>query len=272
MRCFKLTIAYDGTDYAGWQVQPQRRTIQAVFEAALAKLVGQPIRVTASGRTDAGVHARGQTVSFSADTRLPPEVFRRALNATLPRDVVVLEAAEAEAGFEANRHAIGKRYRYVIDDGPFGDVFARRYCWHHRSRLDAAAMDRAAQALGGRHDFAAFQTQGSPRLSTVRTVCDISVRRGLDAQSDLVITEIEADGFLYNMVRAIVGTLVEVGRAARGENWIAEVLRSKDRHAAGRTAPPQGLFLMHVKYGDRAGEGRAGQGRGGEGLGIRDEG
>ena len=256
MRTFKLTIAYDGTALAGWQVQSGRRTVQEVLETALAKITGQQVRVTASGRTDAGVHARGQVVSFRAESRLAPEVLRRALNATLPRDVVVLEAVEAPDGFDANRHAIRKRYRYVIHDGPARDVFARHYCWQYPFRLDAAAMDRAAQVLLGRHDFAGFQTQGSPRVSTVRTVFHISVRRGEGAQSDLVIVEVEADGFLYNMVRAIVGTLVEVGRAARSEFWVAEVLRAKDRRVAGRTAPPQGLFLMRVEYVDRAGEGR----------------
>ena len=250
MRSIKLTMAYDGTAYAGWQVQAGRKTVQEVLESALNKITGETIRVTASGRTDAGVHARGQVVSFRAASRLAPEVLRRALNANLPRDVVVLDAADAPEGFDANRHAVRKRYRYVIHDGSLRDVFQRHYCWQYPFRLDAEAMDRAARALRGRHDFSSFETQGSERASSVRTIYDIGVRRGQDGSSDVILVEIEADGFLYNMVRAIVGTLVDVGRGARSESWVAEVLSATDRRAAGRTAPPQGLFLMHVDYGN----------------------
>jgi len=248
MRTVKLTLAYDGTGYAGWQVQSGRRTIQGEVEAALAKVTGEQVRVTASGRTDAGVHARRQVVSFQTQNNLPCDVLRRALNAILPRDVVVLEAADVPASFDANRCAVGKRYCYVIHNSPLREVFERQYCWHYPLPLDAAAMHRAAQVLRGTHDFASFQTQGSKRLSTVRTIYEIVVRRGHGDQADRLFIEVEADGFLYNMVRAIVGTLVEVGRAARPESWVAEVLAARDRRAAGRTAPPQGLFLMDVRY------------------------
>ena len=260
-RSVKLTIAYDGTAYAGWQVQSGRKTVQEVLETALATVTGEQLRVTASGRTDAGVHARGQVVSFHTQSRLAPEVLRRALNANLPRDVVVWQAADAPDGFDANRHAVRKRYRYVINDSPLRDVFARFYCWQYPFRLDAAAMDRAAHALRGKHDFASFQTQGSQRVTTVRTIYDIQVRRGQGTESDLVSVEVEADGFLYNMVRTIVGTLVEVGRAARSESWVAEVLQAADRRLAGRTAPPQGLFLMRVDYGEEERRGKADGGR-----------
>jgi len=248
MRTLKLTLAYDGTAYAGWQVQPGQKTLQGVLEEALEKITGRPVRTMASGRTDAGVHALGQVVSFRTESRLRADVLRRALNAELPEDVAVLEAADAPDGFHAIRDALRKRYRYVIHDGPVRDVFSRRYCWSFGRRLDAQAMDQAAAGLLGTHDFSSFQTSGAPRRSSVRTIREISVRRGRQDQQDLLILEVEADGFLYNMVRAIVGTLVEVGRGAKGQNWPAEVLQAADRRAAGQTAPPRGLFLVGVDY------------------------
>lgn len=248
MRTIKLIVAYDGTAYAGWQVQAGDRTVQEALEAALAKVTGEPIRVTASGRTDAGVHALGQVVGFRTASRLPPEVLRRALNAELPRDVAVLEAGEAAEGFHATRHARRKRYRYLIDNGPVRDVFCRRYCWHFPAPLDAAAMHRAAQCLVGRHDFSSFQTSGSPRKTSVRTIYEIAVRRGEGPTSGRITIEVEADGFLYNMVRTIVGSLVGIGRGARPEAWLAQVLAAADRRVAGPTAPPQGLFLVEVEY------------------------
>jgi tRNA pseudouridine38-40 synthase len=247
MRTLKLTLAYDGTAYAGWQVQPGQRTLQGTLEAALAKITRETIRVTASGRTDAGVHALGQVVSFHTESSLPADVFQRALNAELPDDMVVLAAAEAPAGFHAIRDAVRKRYRYLLHDGRVSDVFRRHEVWHYREPLDAAAMHRAAQALLGKHDFRSFESAWQ-RTSSVRTIFDISVVRGRSGDENLIALEVEADGFLYNMVRAIVGTLVEVGRGTRGESWSAEVLAAQDRRTAGMTAPPQGLFLLRVEY------------------------
>ena len=248
MRTLKLALAYDGTAYAGWQVQPGQRTLQETLEAALAKITGETIRVTASGRTDAGVHALGQIVSFNTESPLSADIFQRALNAELPDDMAVLQADEAPAGFHAIRDAVRKRYRYVLHDGPVSDVFRRHQSWHYRQRLDAAAMHRAAQALLGKHDFRSFESAWPQRTSSVRTVFEISVCRGLLGDEDLIALEVEADGFLYNMVRAIVGTLVEVGRGTRPETWPAEVLAAQDRRVAGMTAPPQGLFLLRVEY------------------------
>ena len=248
MRTIKLTLAYDGTDYAGWQVQPGRRTVQGVLEAALEKITGEPVRTLASGRTDAGVHALGQVVAFRTATHLPEEVLRRALNAELPRDVAVRDVARAADGFHPIRDALRKRYRYIIHDGPVRDVFRRRYAWQYPRRLDADAMHRAAQCLLGTHDMASFQTSGAERASTVRTICEIAVRRGEASDRHVLSTEVEADGFLYNMVRAVVGTLVEIGRGARPEGWLAEVLSARDRRLAGPTAPPQGLVLVRVDY------------------------
>jgi tRNA pseudouridine38-40 synthase len=250
MRTLRLTLAYDGTAYAGWQVQPGRGTVQETLEAAIRKVTGQTVRVLASSRTDAGVHALGQVVAWQTPSELPADVLCRALNAELPQDVAVLEVAEAAGGFHPIRDAVRKRYRYVIHDAPVRDVFGRQYCWHYQQgRLDAQAMARAAQGLMGTHDFRSFQSSGAPRESTVRTIFEIGIRRGRGETQDLISLEVEADGFLYRMVRAIVGTLVEVGRGARPESWPAEVLQAADRSAAGPTAPPQGLFLVGVDYG-----------------------
>jgi len=248
MRSFKLTLAYDGTAYAGWQVQPDRPTIQEALELALQEITNEQIRCTASGRTDAGVHALAQVVSFTSETALPVDVLRKAIDANLPADIAVHEVVEAPEGFHAIRHAVRKRYRYLIQDGPVADVFARRFVWHMHQQLDDHAMQRAAVALLGTHDFASFEAAGAERPTSVRTVTDISVVRSGEGIESRIIIEIEADGFLYNMVRIIVGTLVEVGKGKRDENCIANILSAKNRAAAGMTAPPQGLFLVSVDY------------------------
>ena len=247
MRTLKLTLAYDGTNYAGWQFQPDRATVQGAVESAIQKVTGEQLRVIASGRTDAGVHAKGQVVSFSSATELQPDVFVKALNGNLPRDIAVLDAADVPADFHAIASAVRKRYRYLISDAPVRDVFARRYCWQYPHALDVDAMQRSATALKGKHDFSGFESSGAPRQSTVRTVNDLTVRRRQDGKIEI---EVEADGFLYNMVRAIVGTLVEVGRGAENEQFPQKVLEAGDRKAGGPTAPPEGLILLHVDYGE----------------------
>jgi len=249
MRTLKLTVAYDGGAYAGWQVQGSLPTVQGTLEAAIAKVTGQTVRILASGRTDTGVHALGQVVGFRTDSQLPAEVLQRALNAELPRDIAVLEAADVHDGFHPTLDAMRKRYRYVIDDGPIRNVFRRHWCWQYPlGRLDVQAMSRASAALVGTHDFSSFETRGAERKTSVRTVFEVLVQRGRGEDRNLVTVEVEANGFLYNMVRTIVGTLVEVGRGARPETWPGEVLRAVDRRSAGRTAPPQGLFLVRVDY------------------------
>ncbi len=251
MRTVKLIIAYDGTGYAGWQLQPGKPTIQQALEEALHRLTGESIRATASGRTDAGVHAQGQVISFETESQLPTEVFVRGLNAELPDDIVVRSAAEMPSGFHATRDARRKRYRYTIHDGPVRDVFCRPYAWHVRARLDEVAMHQAAQALLGTHDFRSFETRWPNRTTSVRTIFEIAVRRGGAGEGgteDLVTVEVEADGFLYNMVRAITGTLVEVGRGVHDKQWPATVLAAMDRQAAGPTAPALGLCLVSVTY------------------------
>jgi tRNA pseudouridine38-40 synthase len=249
MRTFKLLVSYDGTNYFGWQAQSGQRSVQETIEAAIARVTGQSVRILASGRTDSGVHALGQIVGVRLETRLTPEVLCRALNAVLPGDIAVLEASETHDGFHPTHKALRKRYRYLIHDGPVRDVFRRQYCWHfNQGRLDADAMHRSATPLIGAHDFSSFETSGSRSKNSVRTIFDLSIRRGRGDEQDWIAIEVEADGFLYNMVRTIVGTLVEVGRGVKPETWPAEVLRAADRRLAGPTAPPQGLFLVKVDY------------------------
>lgn len=413
MATFKITLAYDGTEFSGWQLQPGQRTVQGVLEVILRQLTGQTVRVRGASRTDSGVHALGQVAAFSLQSRLSPEELQRAMNALLPPDVVVLRVEEAPPGFWPSRDASAKRYRYLIYDGAVRHLFLRRYAWQVDQRLDAEAMHRAAQCLVGTHDFASFQSRGSPRHDTIRTLFEVSVRRcgagqgragglacrymeqiftqsphpgpkidpfwtppqdplilcGLDGpilfetlrsspcspeflaenaqqpppilkrqglppepgpgepkpahleplpeqgeslgprpsgaekartslalpgsrcppeptqpgrtplstqptepagsspklaeeasgqqsgglpqvgpQGDVIMIEVEGDGFLYHMVRAIVGTLVEVGRGNRPPEWVAEVLAARDRAAAGKTAPPEGLYLLYVRF------------------------
>ncbi|HJT76073.1 MAG TPA: tRNA pseudouridine(38-40) synthase TruA [Gemmataceae bacterium] len=244
MRNIKLIVSYDGTDFNGWQTQPGRRTVQETLEQAIAALTGAPARANASGRTDTGVHAVGQVVNFTSSTALAPEVLVRALNAHLPADVVVKEAADVPPDFDANRSARRKLYRYVIHDGTVPDLFLRRYCCRSRHRLDAAAMRRAAAPLVGRHDFRCFETEWPNRASSVRTITHLAVSR----LGDWIWLDVEADGFLYNMVRAIAGTLMNVGRGYWPEGQVATILEAGDRTLAGPTAPAAGLFLMRVTY------------------------
>jgi tRNA pseudouridine38-40 synthase len=244
MRNLRLTLSYDGTDFHGWQTQPGLRTVQETFEDAVFALTKQRVRANASGRTDTGVHAVGQVVNFYAETNLAPDVLVRALNAHLPPDVVVRDAADVPQAFDANRDAKRKLYRYVIHDGEVPNLFMRRFCWHTKRRLDAAAMARAAEPLRGRHDFHSFETDWPNRMSSVRTITHLAVNRF----GDWIWIDVEADGFLYNMVRAIAGTLMNVGRGFWPESQVAAILNAEDRAEAGPTAPAQGLFLMRVSY------------------------
>lgn len=244
VRNIKLTIGYDGTDFRGWQRQPGLRTVQEVLEAAVEQLTGAYAKTTACSRTDAGVHALGQVVHFFTASRLPVAVIVRALNALTPRDVRILDATDAPQSFHSTLDAVSKRYRYVIDNQTFADPFQLRTSWHVFHRLDCEAMQRAGQALVGRHDFRSFETEWPNRTSSVRTIIDLTVARN----DNLVSIEVEADGFLYNMVRAIAGSLMLVGSGKRPEAWVGDVLRAENRIEAGPTAPPQGLFLLVVRY------------------------
>lgn len=250
-RTFKLTLAYDGTDFAGWQVQPGKPTIQSMIERALLRVTGDQIRLVGSGRTDSGVHALAQVASCSLPVwRDTCDRLADALNANLPDTIVVTESLDAPPGFHAIRDAIGKRYRYQLQLGGRRDAFQHRYRWHLRGRFDVDRMSAAANRLVGKHDFASFQATGSDRKSTIRrvTACELLPQQTSNAAGLHLALEVEADGFLYNMVRNIVGTLVEVARGKRPPEWIDEVIAARDRDTAGPTAPAKGLFLVRVDY------------------------
>ena len=244
MRNLKLILSYDGTDFSGWQRQPDRRTVQQDLEEAIGRLTGTEPPTNASGRTDAGVHALGQVVHFYTASDHPPEVFVKALNALLSADIRVKSAEEVPQAFHATFDAKAKLYRYVIDNNPVADPFQLRYSTHVHLKLDVAAMNQAAQALKGRNDFHSFETNWPNRTSSVRTITYIGVNR----MGPFVWIDVEADGFLYNMVRAITGTLIQVGVGRWPEARVGAALRAEDRRAAGPTAPPQGLFLVRVRY------------------------
>jgi tRNA pseudouridine38-40 synthase len=244
MRNIKLTLCYDGTDFHGWQRQLGLRTIQGVLEDALEQITCARTLTTASGRTDAGVHALGLVVHFLTVSLHSTDAFFRALNALLPPDVRVLAAVEQPEAFHATLDAKSKRYRYVIDNERYANPFQLRHSWHVHQPLDAAAMARAGKSLLGRHDFRSFETDWPNRLSSVRTILDLTVARA----GEFVTIEVEADGFLYNMVRSIAGTLMMVGTGKRSEGWVAEVLAAERRAEAGPTAPAKGLFLVEVRY------------------------
>ncbi len=248
MRSLKVTLAYDGSNYCGWQVQASGTSLQGTVEQAWFRVTGETTRVVASGRTDAGVHALGQVVSLTTNSSLPTNTLRRALNASLPSDVRIRAVNEAAPGFHAIRDARGKRYRYWIQDGGVVDIFSRRYAWYLPKTLDLALMQEAAGCLVGQHDFRAFQASGSPRKTTVRHVRVLTLSRRESAMARLLELHIEANGFLYNMVRNIVGTLVRVGEGKRPTAWVREVLMSGRREQGGPTAPAHGLCLVSVDY------------------------
>jgi tRNA pseudouridine38-40 synthase len=244
VRRFRATLEYDGTEFSGWQLQPDARTVQGELEAALAGVTGAPSRPTAASRTDAGVHARGQVVHFDSGTRLSPTELRRALNSKLPRDVSVLEVREAPADYHARHDAIGKRYVYRILARGSPSPLRRRFVWHLRQRLDLGAMQAAAAGLLGSHDFAAFRgvPGGAPAEDTERTLDRLEWLRDED---ELVLVT-EARSFLRHMVRNLVGTLVDVGAGRLAAASIPAILASRDRSRAGPTAPPHGLCLDRV--------------------------
>ncbi len=244
MRTLKLVIEYDGFDYHGWQVQVHAGTIQGVLEAALEKILGEPIRVNGAGRTDAKVHALGQVASLRCPADIPTTALQRALNALLPRDIVVHEVRDVPADFHARFSARGKVYAYRILNRPARAALRWRYAWHLPHTLDVPSMALAGLCLQGTHDFASFQATGSEVRTTERTLTVLTVARVAD---EIVIT-CTANGFLRHMVRNIVGTLVEVGRGARPPTDLKRILDGRDRRLAGATAPPQGLCLMQVLY------------------------
>lgn len=244
MRNLLLTLSYDGRAYCGWQIQKNAPTVQGELQRALTEAFGDRPDIKGCSRTDSGVHAREFCVSMKTDSRIPCERVPTALNTRLPRDIAVRSCHEVEDSFHARYSALGKRYEYLILNTPVRDPFYRGLALHHPYPLDESLLSRCAGAFIGRHDFAAFQASGSSVRDTVRTVSDCNVRR----EGELVIFSVTADGFLYNMVRIMVGTLLSVSAGRLTEDELPEVILSRRRERAGVTAPPDGLYLDKVYY------------------------
>ena len=290
MRNIRLTLAYDGTNYVGWQVQPNGTSVQSTVEEAVRKLTGASARLTVAGRTDSGVHALGQVANFPTESSIPCERIRAGLQNFLPDDIVVREAIDVDSSFHATYSAKSKRYRYVIFNSRMSNPFVRRYAWQYSSELDALAMHQAAQVLLGTHDFRCFESHFPNKKTSVRTITETSVTRqagwpiwhqadSIDSSetteiaatdaavaeiaprtdklatppdsAPFVVIEVVADGFLYNMVRAIVGTLLEVGRGKWTGDDVRQIIENQDRSQAGVTVPLHGLYLVHVEYSDQ---------------------
>lgn len=247
MRNLKLTLCYEGADFAGWQVQPGRRTIQNEIEAALGEIEGRAVRIEGSGRTDAGVHALGQVASFRLENRIPLKNLQKALNCRLPPSIRVLSVEEVAADFHARHSAIAKTYEYRWWRDEVCPPFERRYVCNHPYPLDEEAMIRAAPLFEGERDFRSLATNnGGDQLSTIRTIYSSKLER----VGPRLIYRVRGSGFLYNMVRNIAGTLLEVGRGNLALDDIDTILAARDRATAGPTAPAAGLFLVSVEYPD----------------------
>lgn len=245
MRNIRLTIQYDGTDYAGWQFQKNARSIQEVIEHILKRIVSEKVNLIGSGRTDAGVHAKAQTANFKTRSKIPIKNIQKALNSNLPKDIVISGIKEARPDFDSQFDAKSKVYRYTIATGDFVEPFIREFVSRCRFKLNLAHMRKAAGILLGVHDFKSFQTNGADYdRHTFRAISEITIEK----DGGLVYIDIEADGFLYNMARNIVGTLIEVGRGKIRAEDVRRILSKKDRRYCGPTAPASGLCLEEVKY------------------------
>lgn len=263
MRNIRLKLAYDGTDFVGWQEQENGPSVQSAVAAAIREITKESPVLIGSGRTDSGVHAVGQVAHFLTETQIPAERLGFGLNALVPDSITIYEATDVPLSFHARYHAVRKWYRYVIDNARIPLPFWRGYSHHARNWLNVAAMQTAAEQLLGTHDFRAFESHFPNRDSSVRTIQKLSVQRfaawpiGIpqgakftepDPEGDFICIDVVADGFLYNMVRCIAGTLLEVGRAKWVTEDVSRILRDGDRSRAGITAPARGLFLMQVDY------------------------
>ncbi len=251
-RNIRLVLAYDGTDFYGWQVQQEGRTVQGVLQASLERMHGHPVRVIGAGRTDSGVHATGQVASFISDLdSVPAHRFREAVNSFLPRDVRVLASAEASPRFHARRSARQRLYRYYISLAPVLLPHLRNYCYWMRRTPDIRVLSQMASRLVGEHDFSAFSAEGDANVSKVRAVSVSSFH----AEGGMLVYTIAANSFLWKMVRTIVGTFLELEEQGAGAADLAAVLESRDHGRAGGTAPARGLFLERVMYDEQTQEG-----------------
>lgn len=267
-----LTVSYDGTAYSGWQIQPGHDSVQQRLEQAVLQLTGENRRILCAGRTDAGVHALGQSAGFFTNSRIPEDRFGNALQTALPDDITIIKSREVSHEFHATYSAVRKTYRYVMLDRGRLPPFLRPYCTEAGFQLDAERMQRAARHLQGTHDFRCFESHWPNKQTSVRTIertavfrtqlprlwqsqhhwVDPHKRPSATAAADgpVIVLEFTADGFLYNMVRAIAGTLIDIGRGKCPEDFLSTVIAAQDRSQAGMTAPPQGLYLVSVEYPD----------------------
>ncbi len=244
MKRIKAIIQYDGSLYHGFQIQHNAITIQEIIQDCIYSLIGEKVSLLCSGRTDAGVHALGQVIVFDTGSSIPPEKWKFALNSTLPEDIRILNSCEAASDFHPRYHAILKHYRYLLYQQADGQVFYRKYAYCNEETYHIDKMQQACAIIEGRHNFKAFCASGSSVTDYVREVkaCTIT------SQGPFLQLDIKADGFLYNMVRIVMGTLLEVGRGKYAPRHLQEILSGQDRSIAGPTAPPQGLYLVSVDY------------------------
>lgn len=245
MRNLKFTMSYDGTDYHGFQIQKEDLTIEKILKDAVFNLTGENVDIVGCGRTDAGVHAINYTFNFKTNSKIPCDKFPVAFSTVLPSDISVLNCEEASDDFHSRFSAVKKTYKYIIYKGKIRNPFYDRYSYHYKFPLNIENMKKAAVKIEGEKDFKCFMAQGSPIKDTVRTIYDISIKEN----GDILEIEVTGNGFLYNMVRIIVGTLLSVGSGKTDFNDIDGIIESKKRENAGMTVPPQGLFLKEVYYG-----------------------
>lgn len=241
---YMLRVAYDGTEYCGWQIQPGLRTVEGTLKSALYKLMGAEVPMIGASRTDAGVHAEGNVAVFDCDTTIPADKIKYALNNLLPEDVVVVESKQVEADFHPRHCDCRKTYQYRILNTPLPDPNRRRNTYFYRGQLDMEAMREAAGYIVGEHDFVCFMASGSQVKDTVRTVYSLE----LDRKDDVITMTIQGNGFLYNMVRIIAGTLIMVGRGQMEPREVENIIDKRDRRGAGPTAPAKGLTLKVIEY------------------------
>ncbi|KPU26792.1 pseudouridine synthase [Caloranaerobacter sp. TR13] len=244
MRNIKLVIEYDGTNYFGWQKQPELKTIQEEIEKAIKKITKEEVKLIGSGRTDKGVHARGQVANFHTNSKIPADKFKFALNSVLPIDISIKESIEVDESFHARYSAKGKEYRYLVLSSKTRSPLMRDYSYHIPYTLDLSKIKEAAKLFIGTYDFRAFMSSRSCMEDTVRTIYDLEIVE----KEDLIEFKVTGNGFLYNMVRIIVGTLIEIGYGKKKIEDIPKIIASKDRNKAGHTAQPQGLYLERVFY------------------------